>query len=78
MFKEIKAKEYFDLYRKHKLDLCVHGSYTDVTGSGYEWSTGDPQWMTEWGFTDSDTPLIRAESETVEGVTTHKYFLYCV
>jgi hypothetical protein len=34
--------------------------------------------MTEWGFKDSDEPMIRAESETIEGETTHKYFLYFV
>lgn len=78
MFKEIEAKEYFELYKKHKPNLCVHSSYTDVTGDGHLWSTGNPQWMTEWGLKDSDEPMIRAESETIDGETTHKYFLYCV
>ena len=78
MLKEIEAKEYFELYKKHKPNLCVHSSYTDVTGDGYLWSTGSPQWMTEWGLKDSDEPMIRAESETIDGETTHKYFLYCV
>ena len=72
MLKEIEAKEYFELYKKHKPNLCVHSSYTDVTG------TGDPQWMTEWGLKDSETPMIRAESETIDGETIHKYFSYCV
>lgn len=78
MFKEITKEEYFNLYKEHKADLCVHASYTDVTGDGYEWSTGYPQWMTEWGFKNSETPNIKAESETIDGETTHKYFLYCV
>jgi hypothetical protein len=42
------------------------------------WSTGNPQWMTEWGLKDSEEPMIRAESETIDGETTHKYFLYCI
>ncbi len=73
---EIEEKEYFAIYKKNKPLLCVHGSYTDVTGSGHEWSTGNPQWMTEWGLKDSDVPMIRAESQTVEGETTHKYFKF--
>lgn len=47
-----------------------------MDGNIYEWSTGNPQWMTEWGFRDSETPLIKAESETVEEITTHKYYKY--
>lgn len=78
MLKEIKAKEYFELYKKHKPNLCVHRSYTDISGVGYSWSTGIPQWMTEWGFKDSDDPFIRAESEIIDGETIHKYFSYCL
>lgn len=74
--KEIEAKEYFEIYKENKENLCVHGSYTDVTGYGYEWSMGYPQWMTEWGFKDSQTPLIRAEAETHNDVTTHRYFKF--
>ena len=77
MFKEIEPKEYFELYKKHRANLCVHSSYTDMEGMQV-WSGGTPQWMTEWGFKDSDAPLIRAETKRIDGVDTHKYFLYCV
>lgn len=73
---EIQAEEYFELYTKHKDNLCVHASYTDVSGHCHYWSTDRQQWMTEWGFKNSDTPLLRAESETYRDVATHKYFIY--
>jgi hypothetical protein len=76
MFKEIEAKEYFDLYKKYKSVLCVSSSYTDVDGNNHLWSTGNPQWMTEWSLKDTDIPLIKAESETIDDVTIHKYYKY--
>ena len=71
---EISKDEYFDIFNKNKDKLCVHASYTDISGDGYQWSSGYPQWMTEWGFKDSENPLIRAESEIDEGETIHKYY----
>ena len=77
MFREIEAEEYFKLYKEHKDNLCAHRCFTDSTGYGYTWSSGNPEFMTEWGFKDSDTPFIKVKSITFDGVEEHKYFLYC-
>ena len=73
---KIEAKEYFELYEKEKENLSVYSSFTDTTGNGHLWSDGTPQWMTEWGFKDRDQSFIKAISETIDGVTNHKYYKY--
>ena len=53
------------LLKTHKDDLTVFASYTDPDAREY---------ITEWGFKNSDTPLVRMESEGDD----HRCFLFKV
>ena len=67
MSTEITAEEYKKIFAENTGNMVVHATFTDMTGSGYEWSNGNPQHMTEWGLRDADSPLVRLESETIDG-----------
>lgn len=53
------AEVYAVIMAKHRLDMHVHGSFSDPTGNGYEFSTGRPEMMTAWGFKGSEEPLLK-------------------
>jgi len=59
MWKETSQEVYAVIFARHKKDLSPHSSFTDMTGTGYHFSTGRPEIMTEWGFRDSETPLLK-------------------
>ena len=59
MWKETSNEVYAVIFAKHRKDLVVHSSYTDMTGNGYEWSNGHPDVVTEWGYRASEIPLIK-------------------
>lgn len=63
MWVETSKEVYAVIMAKHRKDMCVHSSFTDSTGNGYEFSSGKPTIHTEWGFKDSDYPLLRVEDE---------------
>jgi len=58
----------------------VFGSFTDVDGNGYEWSSDSPEILTEWGFKEAENPLYKVvmKKETRHDKNwTYEYFLYC-
>ena len=59
MWKETSAEVYAVIFAKHRKDFSVHSSFTDITGNGYEFSTGRPELLTEWGFRESNIPLLK-------------------
>jgi len=59
MWKKTTEKICIEIYKQHKDDLTVFGSYTDVDGNGYEWSSGHPEILTEWGFKGAENPLYK-------------------
>lgn len=80
MWKETSAEVYYVIHAKHKKDLCVHSSYTDSTGRGYEWSTGSPEVMTEWGFKASEQPLVKirqTKEHESDREWVSEFFIYC-
>lgn len=80
MWKETSAEVYAVIFAKHRKDLCVHGSFSDPTGDGLEFSTGRPEMITEWGFKESKNPLIKIR-QTKESVRDKEwnaeYWIYC-
>jgi hypothetical protein len=65
MWKETSAEVYYVIHAKHKKDLSVHSSFSDTTGNGFNFSTGIPEMITEWGFKDSDVPLLKVRQTKV-------------
>jgi hypothetical protein len=59
MWIETSLEVYAVIKAKHSKDMCVHSSFTDSTGNGHHFSTGRPTIETEWGFKDTETPLLR-------------------
>jgi len=59
MWIETSNEVYAVIFAKHRKDLQVFSSFTDMTGYGYEFSTGKPEVLTEWGFKNSETPLLK-------------------
>ncbi len=59
MWIETSAEVYAVIWAKHKKQLKPHSSFTDMDGNGYEFSSGKPEIMTEWGFDGSETPLLK-------------------
>jgi len=59
MWIETSAEVYSVIFARHKKQLSPHSSFTDMTGSGYQFSTGRPEMMTKWGFRDADFPLLK-------------------
>ena len=67
------------IFARHKKDLKPHASFTDMTGTGYEFSSGKPEVMTEWGFSGSETPLLKIEQKKESEAQKDwdvKYFIY--
>jgi hypothetical protein len=59
MWLETSAEVYAVIFARHKKDFSVHSSFTDVDGDGHTFSTGRPEILTEWGFRNSETPLLK-------------------
>jgi hypothetical protein len=59
MWTETSAEVYAVIRAKHAKEMGVHGSFTDVEGNGFHFSSGRPTIETEWGFKESDTPLLK-------------------
>ena len=59
MWLETSSEVYAVIFAKHKKDLSPHSSFTDMTGTGYDFSSGKPEIMTEWGFRNSENPLLK-------------------
>jgi len=59
MWIETSAEVYAVIFAKHRKDLSPFSSFTDTTGNDYLFSTGRPEIMTEWGFKDSEFPLLK-------------------
>ncbi len=55
---ETSGDVYFEIYRKHELSLVVFSSFTSKGDDEY---ASHPVFMTEWGFKNSDVPLIKCE-----------------
>ena len=49
---------YGAIYREHAKDLTVFASHTCIGGCMFD---SEPRILTEWGFKDADTPLIKSE-----------------
>ena len=81
MWKKTTAEICIAIRKEHKEDLEVFGSYTDVDGNGYEWSSGHPEIMTKWGFKGAEKPLYKVIMEKeykLDEKWTYEYYLYCV
>ena len=59
MWKETSAEVYAVIMAKHRKELVVHSSFSDPTGTGHHFSSGSPEMLTEWGFKDSEQPLLK-------------------
>jgi len=80
MWKKTTAEVYAVIKARHYKDFAVFSSYTDADGNGYEWSTGSPEIMTEWGFKDAEKPLlkiIQKKEHKNDKEYNVEYFLYC-
>lgn len=75
MYNPISQTKYFKLFAENKPNLCAHSSFTDMDGT-HPMGNGNRQIITEWGLKDSETPLLKAHSERIEGKMQHMYFLY--
>ena len=80
MWKETSAEVYYVIHAKHKKDLCVHSSFSDHTGDGFDFSSGRPEMITEWGFKNSDQPIVKIR-QTKENKSDREwvseFFIYC-
>lgn len=80
MWIETSNEVYAVIFAKHRKQLKPHSSFTDMTGNGYHFSSGHPEIITEWGFENAETPLLKIvqtkESEEQE-VWDVKFFIYC-
>jgi len=59
MWLETSNEVYAVIFAKHRKELKVYSSFTDVTGKGYHFSSGHPEILTEWGFTNSKNPILK-------------------
>jgi len=69
-----------EIRKAHKDELSVFSSFTDVDGNGYEWSSGHPEILTEWGFKNAEDPLYKVvmkKESSLEKEWKYEYFLYC-
>jgi hypothetical protein len=77
MWIETSQEVYAVIFARHRKDLKVHSSYTDSTGHGNQFSNGKPEIMTEWGFENSEFPLLKIvqtkESESDKEWSTKVY-----
>jgi len=56
---ETSNEVYAVIFAKHRKQLKPHASFTDNEGDGYEFSSGRPEIITEWGFENAETPLLK-------------------
>ena len=79
MWKETSAEVYAVIWARHRKELSAFASFTDMSGQGYEFSTGKPEVLTEWGFKDSESPILkivqRKECES-DKEWENEYFIY--
>ena len=59
MWIETTNEVYAVIFATHRKQLKVHASFTDSDGDGWGFSSGRPEVMTEWGFENSDKPLLK-------------------
>ena len=75
----ITKKQYLQVFKDNRTEcldnMCVHESYTDIDGT-CPLGNGNPQWVTVWGLRETQTPLIKAHSESINGVIETKYYSF--
>lgn len=80
MWIETSAEVYAVLMARHRKDLNVHSSFSDPTGTGYDFSTGRPEMITEWGFKTNDDnsllKIIQTKENEAQIEWDCKYFIY--
>ena len=79
MWRKTSKQVIDEIFKQHKDELIVFASLTDMTGYGYEWSNGQPEAITEWGFENAKNPLymVAMTKETEQDETwKYEYFLY--
>ena len=80
MWKETSNEVYAVIFAKHRKDLKPHSSFTDMTGTGYEFSSGRPEVVTEWGFENAENPLLKirqTKEEESQKEWDVEFFIYC-
>ena len=80
MWIETSNEVYAVIFVKHRKQLKPHSSFTDSEGDGYEWSTGKPEIMTEWGFEKSENPLLKivqTKQNKEQKDWDVEFFIYC-
>lgn len=59
MWIETSNEVYSVIFARHQKQLKPYSSFTDITGYGFHFSTGHPEMTTEWGFENSEQPLLK-------------------
>ena len=80
MWIETSAEVYYVIHAKHKKDLCVHASFSDPTGNGLDFSSGMPEMITEWGFKNSENPLVKirqTKEKESDREWNNEFFIFC-
>lgn len=79
MWIETSNEVYAVIFAKHKKELAPHSSYTDIDGV-QELSFGRPAIITEWGFRNSENPLLKIV-QTKESQSQQEwdfeFYIYC-
>ena len=68
------------IFAKHRKQLEIHSSFTDITGNDYHFSDGKPKIMTEWGFKKAETPLLKiaqTKKNKEQKDWDVEFFIYC-
>jgi hypothetical protein len=80
MWIETSHEVYSVIHAKHRKDLSVHSSFTDSTGTGYHFSSGRPEIITEWGFINAYAPLLKlrqTKEKEEDKEWEYEFFIYC-
>lgn len=80
MWIETSNEVYAVVFVRHKRDLTVHASFTDVDGNGLPFSSGKPEILTEWGFKNAETPLLKiveTKDDKDQKEWDAKFYIYC-
>lgn len=80
MWIETSREVYAVIWARHQNNLSPHSSFTDPTGDGYEFSSGKPEILTEWGFKNAEKPLIRivqTKDDKEQKEWDSKFYIYC-
>ena len=75
MWKETSNEVYAVIFAKHRKELKIHSSFTDITGR----SSGRPEVITEWGFENAEKPLlkiIQTKEEELQKEWDVEFFIY--